>query len=290
MKRIKYNKLYLKDHVEINEKWLQNEIAEDPSILGLGDLDLLQAEKLQPRAGRLDLLLTNPDTLDRYVVEIMLGKLDESHIIRSIEYWDIERKRYPDYKHYAVIVAEDITSRFLNVLSLFNGNIPLIALQLNVYEVAKDSVFIDFAKVLDPITLGHAPDLETVSPPADKAHWIKKSEPQTVEFVLELEKKILKVINPNYAISYQRHYIGIKDDTKAVNFVVMYLRKNNTILVRLKASDPEAMLAEINEHGLDGIQIDKEQRVNFRIKRAEFSKNKEFLLKIFKEANDYFTA
>ena len=41
------------------------------------------------------------------------------------------RKKYPQYEHIAVIIAEDITSRFLNVISLLNGNIPLIAIQLN---------------------------------------------------------------------------------------------------------------------------------------------------------------
>ncbi len=60
-------------------------------------------------------------------MEIQLGKTDESHIIRTIEYWDIERKRYPQYDHVAVIVAEDITSRFLSVIGLFNGAIPLVA-------------------------------------------------------------------------------------------------------------------------------------------------------------------
>ena len=54
------------------------------------------------------------------------------HLILSstIEYWDIERKRYPQYDHCAVLVAEDITSRFLNVVSLFYGTIPLIAIQM----------------------------------------------------------------------------------------------------------------------------------------------------------------
>jgi hypothetical protein len=46
----------------------------------------------------------------------MLGSLDESHIIRTIEYWDIERQRRPTFEHRAVIVAERITSRFFNVL------------------------------------------------------------------------------------------------------------------------------------------------------------------------------
>ncbi len=35
----------------------------------------------------------------------------------------------------AVIVAEDITSRFLNVISLFNKAIPLVAIQLRALEV-----------------------------------------------------------------------------------------------------------------------------------------------------------
>ncbi len=83
----------------MDEKWLQDQIAADPSILGLGDLDLKDRERSQPRAGRLDLLLQDPETNRRYEVEIQLGKTDESHIIRTIEYWDIEKQRYPHLDH-----------------------------------------------------------------------------------------------------------------------------------------------------------------------------------------------
>src|SRR6267142_1175069 len=121
----------------LNEKWVQDQIADDPSILGLGDLVLKDKERLQPNAGRLDLLLQNPDSLKRYEVEVQLGATDESHIIRTIEYWDIEKKRYPQYEHAAVIVAEEITSRFLNVIQLFNGAIPLIALKMTAYKVGE---------------------------------------------------------------------------------------------------------------------------------------------------------
>jgi hypothetical protein len=104
------------------------------TVLGLGDLVLKDKERTQPHAGRLDLLLQDQETDRRYEVEVQLGSTDESHIIRSIEYWDIERKRYPQYEHCAVLVAEDITSRFLNVISLFNGTIPLIAIQMQALE------------------------------------------------------------------------------------------------------------------------------------------------------------
>ena len=113
---MKLESVSLKRSEILNEKWVQQRIGEDPSLLGLGDLLLKDKERKQPHAGRLDLLLQDPDTLKRYEVEIQLGATDESHIIRTIEYWDIERKRYPQYEHAAVIVAEEITSRFLNVI------------------------------------------------------------------------------------------------------------------------------------------------------------------------------
>ena len=132
---IKPEKIWLKGHPELNEKWVQEIIAEDPSILGLGDLILKDKERIQPRAGRLDLLLQDSESTRRYEVEVQLGRTDECHIIRTIEYWDIERKRYPQYEHTAVIVAEDVTSRFLNVINLFHGAIPLIAIQMNAIKI-----------------------------------------------------------------------------------------------------------------------------------------------------------
>jgi hypothetical protein len=126
LKYEKLSKLSIRSHPELSERWVQERIAEDPSILGLGDVILKDKERIQSGAGRLDLLLQEADANRRYEVEIQLGRTDESHIIRTIEYWDIERKRYPQYEHTAVIVAEEITSRFLNVIGLFNGTIPLM--------------------------------------------------------------------------------------------------------------------------------------------------------------------
>ena len=130
MEMLKLQAVSLKNAEGLSEKWVQKQIADDPAILGLGDLVLKDKERIQPHAGRLDLLLQDPETLKRYEVEIQLGATDESHIIRTVEYWDVERKRYPQYEHAAVIVAEEITSRFLNVIQLFNGAIPLIALKM----------------------------------------------------------------------------------------------------------------------------------------------------------------
>lgn len=155
---------------------MQERIADDPSLLGLGDLVLKDKQQSQPRAGRLDLLFQDAEANRRYEVKIQLGKTDESHIIRTIEYWDLERKRYPQYDHTAVIVAEEITSRFLNVIGLFNGHIPLVALQMKAYRV-DSSISLTFATVLDEMRLGLVDEDEEVQEAADRGSG-KKRQPR----------------------------------------------------------------------------------------------------------------
>src|SRR6266849_9770082 len=168
-------RLTMKTHPELNERWVQARIAEDPTILGLGDLVLKDKERIQPRAGRLDLLLQHREADRRYEVEVQLGSTDESHIIRTIEYWDIERKRYPQYEHAAVLIAEDITSRFLNVVSLFNGSVPLIAIQMQALRVAGKLTLV-FTRVMDELSRGLADeDEEAEAFPADRAYWEGKA-------------------------------------------------------------------------------------------------------------------
>ena len=103
----------LKNSNEFNEKWLQARIEEDPTILTLGELEFRDTEKILVGGGRLDTILYDPEDKRRYEVEIQLGKTDESHIIRTIEYWDLERKRNPQYEHCAVIIAEKLQVGFL---------------------------------------------------------------------------------------------------------------------------------------------------------------------------------
>jgi hypothetical protein len=144
IKFVKPERISLKDHPVLDETWVQRQIAEDPSILGLGDLVLKDKERGQPHAGRLDILLqdSDKDPPRRYEVEVQLGRTDESHIIRTIEYWDIERKRYPQYDHCAVLVAEEVTSRFLNVISLFNSTVPFIAIQMSALKVGDQATLL----------------------------------------------------------------------------------------------------------------------------------------------------
>ena len=105
MKYVRHRQIQMRNHPELSEKWIQQLLVDDPSLLGLGEIDVKDEERRQPHAGRLDLLLSDADADTRYEVELQLGPTDESHIIRTIEYWDTEKRRFPQYDHVAVIVA-----------------------------------------------------------------------------------------------------------------------------------------------------------------------------------------
>ncbi|MEY5011347.1 MAG: hypothetical protein RLZZ253_2486 [Verrucomicrobiota bacterium] len=155
-----------------DEAWLQKFIFENPSVLGLGELQGVRRERTQHSGGRLDLLLTNPENDDMYEVEVMLGATDESHIIRTLEYWDAEKRRWPQRKHTAVLVAERITSRFYNVIHLLSVTTPVVGIQCNALEI-DGRTGIHFTKMIDGYVEPDV-DIEEEANPQDEQAWITR--------------------------------------------------------------------------------------------------------------------
>lgn len=262
-KYIKPERILLKNHAQLNEKWVQERIAEDPSILGLGDLILKDRERSQPRSGRLDLLLQDSESSRRYEVEVQLGRTDESHIIRTMEYWDIERKRYPQYDHCAVLIAEDITSRFLNVVGLFNGTIPLIAIQMQAIKV-EDKVALVFTTVMDEMTRGMVEEDE-YQEPTDRNYWEQRGTKATVALADQL-LAMIEEFAPGLELKYNKFYIGLARDGQPNNFVLFRPKKNSLNLeIKLKQSDD--IESKIEGSGLDAMDYDK-RFGNYRLRLA----------------------
>lgn len=280
----KPERVSLQNHKEISEKLIQQKIAEDPSILGLGDLILKDKERIQPRAGRLDLLLQDPDSNKRYEVEIQLGKTDESHIVRTLEYWDIEKKRYPQYEHCAVIITEDITSRFLNVISLFNGFIPLVAIQMNAFKFG-DEVGLVFTKVLDEMPLGLVDEDEEIQEETNRDYWLKRGTETTVK----MADQILEIINsfkPGYVLKYNKFYIGLEKDGQPNNFAILRPKKSFTrIELKLPKSPEIDEIIEKNE--LDEMGYDSRWG-NYRIRldKGDIKKHEKVLKDLLIKAVD----
>ncbi len=284
---MKLESISLKRSSTLNEKWVQDQIADEPSLLGLGDLVLKDKERMQPNAGRLDLLLQDPETLKRYEVEIQLGATDESHIIRTIEYWDIERKRYPQYEHAAVIVAEEITSRFLNVIQLFNGAIPLIALKMTAYKVG-DQYALTFVKVLDEMTFGLVDDDEPLAEPTDRAFWETKRGTKKTLAVTDELLKLVNEVEPKATLKYNKHYIGLGVDGAPLNFITFMPRKAH-VLMTFKLPKSQEMDEQLEEAGIETLAYDSQWRqYRVRIDASVQGKQREVLLSLARLSRESF--
>jgi predicted transport protein len=276
--------LSLAQHPTLNEKWVQEKIRADPGLLGLGDLEVKDFERMQPRAGRLDLLLQDPDSYRRYTVELQLGATDESHIIRALEYWDIERKRYPQYDYCAVLIAEDITSRFLNVIALFNGSMPFIAIKMSALQVG-EAITLVFTTVLDELTRGLDEEDVGSAEAVDRAYWEAKGSPKTV---IEADRILAAVHSfaPGVELRYNKHYIGFWKDGQAYNFALCRPRKN-VIGLDIKLLRSEERENQLEQAGLELLEYDKRWGAyRMRLSIGDVNKHETLMTELLKAAYD----
>jgi hypothetical protein len=211
--------------VGLDEYWLQKQIADNPSCLGLGELETVARERQQSSGGRLDILLKDPEDDAMYEVEVMLGETDETHIIRTIEYWDNEKRKWPQRQHFAVLVAEHINRRFFNVIHLLSHSIPMVAIQAAMLNVnGKRSVF--FTKVLD--TYEEVDDGTSLEDRTyDRNDWLKKA-----KWTIEAADALINVTSNVFkepSLNYLKGYVAITVDGN--NYLWLHKRTSNKSLL-----------------------------------------------------------
>jgi hypothetical protein len=228
-----------------DEYWLQDQIWSNPAALGLGDLDTLNKERRQNSGGRLDILLKDPQDDSMYEVEVMLGETDETHIIRTIEYWDNEKRRWPQRQHFAVLVAENITRRFFNVIHMLSHSIPIIAIQVALVDIGGKKA-LHFTKVLD--TYEEIDDGATEQDvEVNRDYWHKKA-----KWTAETADTLLSVVGNELQepqVGYVKNYISISVGRN--NYFWLHKRSSNKSLLGFRiaphlADEAQQLLDEAN--------------------------------------------
>ena len=256
-----------------DEYWLQKQIYENPTCLGLGELESIAKERQQSSGGRLDILLKNPEDDSMYEVEIMLGETDESHIIRTIEYWDNEKRRWPQRQHYAVLVAESITRRFFNVIQLLSHSIPIIAVQVNLIESGGHKA-LHFSKVLD--TYEELDDGTGDGETYDEAFWRKKA-----TWTIEAARALLDAIGDMFdspSIRFVKNYIAI--NVLGNNYFWFHKRSANKSLFGFRISEDhlEEVSKLLDEQNISFVQ--KRNRIKITCDAEFIIKHKDLLRQI----------
>jgi hypothetical protein len=269
----------------LDESWLQEQIARDTSLLGFGELNVVQREKIQPSGGRIDFLMFDPETDTRYEVEVMLGTVDESHIIRTIEYWDMERQRYPTLEHRAVIVAEEITSRFFNVIRLLNRAVPIIAIQLSAFRL-NDEVVLQFTRVLDTYEFGAEPDEDDTTELVDRGYWERKAKAESLA-VVEAIRALTPTTKGGARITYNKYHLAL--GTTGYNVCWFHPRRAGSLCHMQIKIGPDRRQEIIDRLESAGVEAENHGRSSIRLRLSvkDVQEHKDLLTDILHIAEEF---
>ena len=180
-------------------------------------------------------------------------------------------------------MAEDITSRFLNVVSLFNGTFPLIAIQMQLLQVGDHTTLV-FTTIMDELSRGLVDeDEDAEAAPSDRAYWENRATKETVALVDDMLER-LREIDPTLNLKYNKFYIGLAKAGQTNNFSIFRPQKNGMRLeVRLKRS--EEFETQLDDVGLDMMDYDnKWSRYRIRLTKEEIEEHSEFLKQLLQDA------
>jgi hypothetical protein len=147
----------------------------------------------------------------------------------------------------AVLIAENITSRFLNVISLLAGSIPIIAIQINALRVG-DKVILHFTQVVDQTSLRRDDEAEAqpVGGVVTRAYW----EERVGAKMLLICDRVVELINEKakqpQQLVFRKAHIGLSAGGGAKNFMYFYPKKS-FVHVSAYVSDAEQWTARLND-------------------------------------------
>jgi hypothetical protein len=274
--------LSLKLHPEFDESWLEKQIKEHPEVLDLASARVVSSQAHQKHGGIVDLLLKDEGNEVFYTVELMLGAVDASHIVRTIDYFLREQTRpeAEDWTHVAVLVAEDIRgSRFLNVVEYLSRNMPLIVMELSALRIGQ-YVTLKSVRIFDGTQEreGAIEEQEEIT----RESWIKKSSPESIQLVDKFEG-ILQKLSDGLRLTYKKFFIGIAKGNIPENFVA-FSPKRAFVRVNVKrignAAEWNKRIHDAGFHLLEG-----GEGVKFRVFPDQFEEHRDLFAELFKQAH-----
>lgn len=265
-----------------DEYWVQDQIYQNPEILGLGKLIPLSKEKKQSNGGRLDLQLKDTDDNSMYEVEIMLGDTDPSHIIRAIEYYDNEKRRFPQRQHFCVLIAESFERRYFNVVQLLSHSIPLIAIQLDLIQ-SEQNYILNFTKILD---IYEEEEIEDESKIVNDSFW-KNKYPWVVNSTIKLSELVKEQIKTHKIdIKYTQSNVSVTKGSG--NYFTIFGRSKPFLLLEFKESREEKV--EIINELLKSNEIDfkynKYKYFNINLSEEDLQIKKDTISKLITIRNE----
>jgi len=166
----------------------------------------------------------------------------------------------------------------LNVIGLFNGFIPLVAIQLNALKLA-DNVSLVFTTVLDAVRLGPVEEDEEVQAVTDRSYWEQRASKATMAMADEM-LGIVRGLDPSLEPKYNKFYVGLARQGQPSNFVI-FKPKKDWLRVEVRLPKSEEVQQQLEASGLDVMDYDARWgRYRIRLSAGDEKKHSGFLKKL----------
>jgi hypothetical protein len=166
---VKSEPISLDGNPELGLNWIYERIAEDPEILGLGAIRIRERVAAEAGASCRQLVSERAAAKSTCAVVVKTGATDDSQLVEAIEAWGREWARNGQTPVEAVMVAEQISPRFLNVASLISNRIPIRAVQMQAIRVGQAMTVIFTPLAGSPDTIQTQAAAEPAPPSASSA-------------------------------------------------------------------------------------------------------------------------
>jgi len=176
------------------------------------------------------------DGKNLFVIEAMVGEIDESHIVRCILYWLNEKKEVSMKNIHPIIIAENYNNRFFDVLYYLSNYIPFIVLQVTALSNGDldsqgkrivELVFHDIPSKGDSIFRARKKAEPSVE--SNREYWMNKMDNDQQNFLFFLESEINN-LSGDLLVNFNKDNISIGLEGVSKIFLSITIRKNNIIL------------------------------------------------------------
>ena len=169
-----------------DEAWLQEWLSDEPARLGLGELDMADADPVKDEDGNPAFLASDDDNY--FSVNVRLGEMDASHGFQVLDNWARNRVRHPDRTHVAVLVTDTASERYRTTLETLAEHLPLVVVELTAWRGETEAILVPRVVLSsDDVDLSATPGVAAAeaSPIAesyevdDEAETAETTEPET---------------------------------------------------------------------------------------------------------------
>ena len=173
----------------------------------------------------------------------------------------------------------------MNVISLFNGAIPLIALQVSAYEDGKD-VSLVFTKIMDRTDLGTDEEEELVT--TDRNYWVNEKSTKNVIKIVDSMYEDLGDLISDYELKYNKFYIGLAINGVAKNFMSFKPMKK-FLNLRFRGSESPELSSALEDSGLKFAYQIRDKRYQVKINKfEEYQENRDLFIRLVNYAKESF--